>query len=58
MENPNLLWETIKFFPQILYTIEPAKNCIRKALCHDMCHFHYFLESEFGYKDIRDLDFK
>ena len=22
-----------------------------------MSHFHYFLESEFGYTDVRDLDF-
>ena len=58
MEKPNLLWETIRFSPQILFTIEPTAKRLRKTLCYDMSHFHYFLESEFGYTDIRDTNFK
>ena len=57
MEKPNLMWEIIRFFPQILYTIEPTEKRLRKALCHDMSHFHYFLESEFGCTEVRDSDF-
>ena len=52
------MWDIIKFFPQILYTIEPTNNRLRKALCNDMSHFHYFFESELGYTDVRDLDFR
>ena len=57
MEKPNLLWEIIRFFPNILYSIEPTEKSIRKALSHDIAHFHYFLETEFGYTDVRDADF-
>ena len=57
MEKPNLLWETIRFSPLILYTIEPMSKRLKKSLCHDLSHFHYFLECEFDYTDVRDLDF-
>ena len=30
---------------------------LRKSLCHDMSHFHYFLESQFGYSNVRESDF-
>ena len=26
-------------------------------MCNDMSHIHYFLESEFGYTDVRQSDF-
>ena len=58
MEKPNLLWETIRYSPIILFTIEPTNQSLRKSLSHDISHFHYFLESEFGYTNIRDSDFK
>ena len=58
MEKPNLWWETIRFFPEILFTLEPTTKGLRSMLCHDMSHFHYFLESELGYTDVRDLNFK
>ena len=57
MEKPNLLWEIMRFSPQIIYTIEPTSKGLRKSLCYDISHFHYSLESEFGYKDVRDSDF-
>ena len=57
MEKPNLMWETIIFYPQILFTIEPSSKSLRSYLCHDMSHFHYFLESEFGYTNVRKSDF-
>ena len=57
MENSNLWWETIRYFPQILFSIEPAAKSLRSSLLHDISHFHYFLESEFGYTDVRDADF-
>ena len=31
---------------------------LRKSLCHDMSHFHFFLESQLGYSNVRDSDFK
>ena len=57
MENSNLWWETIRYSPEILFNLEPTTKNLRKSLCHDISHFHYFLESEFGYKDVRDADF-
>ena len=57
MEKPNLLWEIIRYCPGILFSIEPAKRGLRSALCHDLSHFHYFLESEMGYTSVRDSDF-
>ena len=58
MEKPNLLWETIRYCPQILFSTEPTAKSLRSSLCHDISHFQYFLESEFGYTDVRDSDFK
>ena len=52
--RPNMLWETIRYFPAILFSIEPTQKGLRKSLCHDMSHFHYFLESQFGYSNVRD----
>ena len=57
MEKPNLLWETIRYSPQILFNIEPIKRGFRRSLCNDLSHFHYFLESELGFTNIRDIDF-
>ena len=57
MEKPNLLWETIRYFPHILFNIEPINTGFRRSLFHDLSHFHYFLESEFGFTDVRDSDF-
>ena len=31
---------------------------LRESLCHDMSHFHFFLESQLGYSNVRDSDFK
>ena len=58
MEKPNLLWETITYRPGILYTIEVTSKGLRTALCHDLSHVHYFLESQYGLTNIRDSDFK
>ena len=58
MERPNLIWETIRFSPVILFSLEPTGKNLRKSLTHDMSHFHYFLESEFGMVNVRDSDFK
>ena len=49
MEKPNLFWETIEYSPQILFSLEPTMKGFRTSLCHDMSHFHYFIESQFGY---------
>ena len=57
MEKPNLFWETIEYAPSILFSLEPVMKGFRTSLCHDMAHFHYFLESQFGYHDVRDSDF-
>ena len=57
MEKPNLLWETIEYSPIMLFTIEATQTGLRKSLCHDMSHFYYFLEAQFGYTNIRELDF-
>ena len=57
MEKPNLLWETIRYTPRILFSLEPKTTSIRSSLSHDISHFHYFFESEFGYTNIRDSDF-
>ena len=57
MEKPNLLWECITYEPKILFNIEATNGSLRTSLCHDMSHFHYFLESQFGYENIRDSDF-
>ena len=48
MEKPNLLWEIIRFHPQILFTLEATKKLLRRSLCRDMSHFLYLLQSEFG----------
>ena len=57
MEKPNLLWETIRFYPKIIFTLEPTSKSLRSSLSHDMSHFHFFMESEFGDTDVRDSDF-
>ena len=57
MEKPNLLWETIEYSPRILFTLEPVMKSLRTSLCHDMSHFHYFIESQFGFTNVRDSDF-
>ena len=57
MEKPNLIWETIRYYPLILFTLEPVMKSLRSSLSHDMSHFHYFLESEFGLTNVRDADF-
>ena len=57
MKKPNLLWETIGYSPIILFSLEPVMKRFRTSLCHDMSHFHYFLESQFGYTNVRDSDF-
>ena len=57
MEKPNLLWEIIRFFPEILFSLEPTSKTLRTSLCHDLSHLHFFLESEFGYTSVRDSDF-
>ena len=57
MEKPNLLWEIIRFFLQIVYAIDPISKRLKKSLSHDLSHFHYFLESEFGYTDMRCLNY-
>ena len=58
MEKPNLLWETITYCPGILFTIEATQTSLRNSLCHDMSHCHYFLESQFGFTNVRNWDFK
>ena len=55
--NPNLLWETITYSPVILFSIEPTQKGLRKSICHDISRFHYFLESQFGYSNVRGSDF-
>ena len=57
MEKPNLLWETIRYSPVILYTLDTVMKGLRSSLFNDMSHFHYFLESEFGCTNVRDSDF-
>ena len=57
MENSNLWWETISYDPIILFSLEPVMQGFRASLTHDLSHFHYFLESLFGYTNVRDLDF-
>ena len=57
MEKPNLLWEIIRYSPQILFIIETTKNLLRKHLSRDISRIHYFLESEFGYSNIRFTDY-
>ena len=57
MDNPNLIWLTITYCPEIVFSIEATVKGLRKLLCHDMSHFHYFLESQFGYSNVRDSDF-
>ena len=44
MEKPNLWWETIGFFPQILFTLEPTAKGLSGILCNDTSHFHYLLD--------------
>ena len=56
MENSNLWWETIRFDPIILFSLEATSKGLRSIMCNDMSHIHYFLESEFGYTDVRDSD--
>ena len=58
MEKPNLLWETIGYDPIILFSLEPVMRGFRTSLSHDISHFYYFLESQFGYTNVRDSDFK
>ena len=57
MDKPNLVWLTIEYCPRILFTLESVVKSMRTSLCHDMAHFHYFLESQFGYTNVRDVDF-
>ena len=57
MERPNLVWATIEYSPIILFTLEPTAKGLRTSLSHDISHFHYFMESQFGHKDVRDVDF-
>ena len=57
MEKPNLWWKTLRYSPRILYSIELTCRRLKKSLCNDMSHFHYFLESQFGLSNVRDLDF-
>ena len=57
MDNPNLLWLTITYCPEMFFSIEVTVKGLRKLLCHDMSHFHYFLESQFGHSNVRDSDF-
>ena len=57
MEKPNLIWLTITYSPGILFSIEATSTGLRTSLCHDMSHFQYFLESQFGYTNVRDSDF-
>ena len=58
MDNPNLLWLTITYCPEIVFSIEATAKGLRKLLCHDMSHFYYFHESQFGHKNVRGSDFK
>ena len=57
MDKPNLLWECITYCPGILFTLEAIKTGLRTSLCYDISHFHYFLESQFGFTNVRDSDF-
>ena len=57
MEKPNLLWEIIGYCPIILFTLEPTVKGLRTSLSYDMSRFHYFLESQFGFTNVRDSDF-
>ena len=60
MENHNLLWEILPYCPWILFSIEPTRKRVQKLLGKKklhLSHFYYFLESEFGYTNIRDSDF-
>ena len=57
MDRPNLVWLTIEYDPIILFSIEPVMKGLRMSLCHDMSHFHYFLESQFGLTNVRHSDF-
>ena len=57
MDKPNLLWEITGYDPIILFSLEPVKRGFRTSLSHDISRFHYFLESQFGCKNVRDLDF-
>ena len=54
MDNSNLWYETIGYDPIILFSLEPVMKGFRSTLSHDMSHFHYLLESAFGYTNVRD----
>ena len=57
MDRSNLIWATIEYSPIILFSLEPTMRGLRGSLGNDMAHFHYFLETQFGYTEIRDSDF-
>ena len=57
MDNPNLLWLTITYCPEIVFSIEATVKGLSKLLCQNMSHFHYFLESQFGYSNVRESDY-
>ena len=57
MENSNLLWEINGYEPIIIFSLEPVARHTRSSLSHDMSHFHYFMESQFGLTDVRASDF-
>ena len=51
-----LLWETIRYEPCILFTLESMSKAMHDELSRDLSYIHYFLEETFGGEDIRDSD--
>ena len=42
-----------EYSPLILFSLEPCNRSLRRSVSHDISHFHYFLESEFGEENVR-----
>ena len=52
-----LLYETARFHPPILATMEVLNNAIRTKISRDPCYIQTLLEDEYDVSDIRSSTF-
>ena len=52
-----LLWEMIRHYHQILFTLKCLNKNMLNSLSTDMSYIHYFLEEICEESEVRELDF-
>ena len=52
-----LLWEIIRYSPDIFFILESASNVLKEHLSSDISYIHYFIEEAWKDNDIRKQEF-